>query len=243
MSRVVVPCASFELPEILCRERRIAYYLPSQESANLAQCFCIVAAERDAIFPLKDNNELAVVPAQMRPTIRCPWTARTVRLLSGRPPIAPHANRRDTRDQSRGDQDDRDGGEDCWTRHAPRKRSRNYVRTSNVPTWDVSSTRLRLALEIWRVRGPLRRISEAQLAAVSLRDSRPYAQAGAFLLDVGDVPGGPPGCPPGEGIGPATAANAGRPSACPLVAKGQRNFLATVTGALFLNHIVGDIST
>jgi hypothetical protein len=64
VSRVVVPCASFELPEIVCRERRVAYDLPTQESANLAQCFCIVAAERDAIFRLKRDNELVVVPAQ-----------------------------------------------------------------------------------------------------------------------------------------------------------------------------------
>ena len=90
----------------------------------------------------------------------------------------------------------------------PRKRSRNYVRTSDVPTWDVSSTRLRLALEIWRVRGPLRRISEAQPAAVSLRDLEAVRRRARFCSMSAMYPGGPPGCPPGEGIGPATAANA-----------------------------------
>ena len=46
------------------RERRIAHDLPSQEGANLAQCFCIVAAERDAIFRLKRDDELVVVTVQ-----------------------------------------------------------------------------------------------------------------------------------------------------------------------------------
>ena len=64
MSRIAVPSASFELPQLVCRERRIAHNLPPQEGANLAQCFCIVAAERDAIFRLKRDDELVVVSAQ-----------------------------------------------------------------------------------------------------------------------------------------------------------------------------------
>ena len=64
VSRVALPCASFELRQIACRERRIAHDLPSQEAANLAQRFCIVAAERDGIFRLKRDDELVVVPVQ-----------------------------------------------------------------------------------------------------------------------------------------------------------------------------------
>ena len=56
--------ASCELPQIVCRERRIADDLPSQEGANLAQGLCIVATERNAIFRLKRDDELLVVPSQ-----------------------------------------------------------------------------------------------------------------------------------------------------------------------------------
>ena len=54
----------------------------------------------------------------------------------------------------------------------------------------------------------LRRIAEAQLAAVGLRDLQAVRQAGALLLDVGDVARWAARLPAREGIVPGTVANA-----------------------------------